>query len=233
MDLHVSSSDPYSSSSSIDKNLIQSARDYLNYATIYETELNLDKLQCFIRSFNDVFIKDELYEWVLMTLNHLPKNLMKRLSHIYQVLSLQDLTKFIGWNNDNDDDTHSKVEIELNRLIEKGSILASIDSEHQLVTFHDHHPTSSSNHYEHFFFHHYKQDVEFLEKELYHVRNHTKSILFQLHSHPNYLEKLKHSSKTETFKLQKKKEEEEDMHDEDEEDKNENDDDEINAIEEG
>jgi hypothetical protein len=161
----------------VERTLVNSVRDYLDYAEVYTSESDIDRIRDVFESHREVFVRDGLSDWVHLTLNHLPKNMIKRLSCIYQVMNLHDLTHLLGWID------IAETEAELRKLIEQRIVLATIDLEHHLVTFTGDYQEPPPGHY--------SSDLEDQENRLRLLIERTRIALNQLHSHSLYLEAVK------------------------------------------
>jgi hypothetical protein len=161
--------------SSTARTLLQAATEYLTCADMYTSESDIDKVRCIFESYKEVFVKDHIYDWIEMTLKHFPKNIIKKLAHVYQVLDIHEIARRVGW----EDDTASQRE--LMELIEQRSISATIDTEHQTITFTDDHEATGQ----------YTCTIEILRNQLHNIMDRTRTLKTQLHAHPMYIEKMK------------------------------------------
>ena len=162
---------------SIEQTLIESARDYLKCAEVYTSESNIDRIRDTFESYREVFVKDGLSDWTRLTLDHLPKNMIKRLSCIYQVMDLHDLTRLLGWID------ITETEMELQKLIEQRIVLATIDFEHHLVLF--------TGDYQEPLLEQYSSDLQVQENRMRLLIDRTQIALRQLHSNSFYLDKVR------------------------------------------
>jgi hypothetical protein len=161
--------------SSMARTLRQAAADYLTFAETYASEYDIEKVRHVFALHRDIFRKDHLDDWIELTLNHLPKHIIRRLARIYQVLDLKELARYVGWND------LTVVQRELMKFIDQKAISAVINMECQVIMFTDDQEIVG----------HYTKDIETLKRQLHHIMNRTRCLRDQVHTHPTYVEKMK------------------------------------------